>query len=126
MEKQTWYLIWIPIMFMLLSVYCGIVTIDDLEMTGDLIDKRIDNGEMKFVIRNETTTIIDVDANLYYSKEIGDIVTIEYEDTDMIHTYSVYSTVFLIMFLVSGFVVGYLNSIFWNTNYDREHSRGGS
>jgi len=128
MEKQTLYLIWIPVVFGILVLYSfTTIPVDNIEFTGELIDKYIDKGtHMYFVVKNDTIKRTNVDIDLYYSHEIGDIVTVEYKDSGPnLGDEFFLSMGYMACFMASVIILMFIDHYFYEKNYEkneREHS----
>ena len=131
LEKQTWYLIWIPVLFTILFVYsmAEMSSLDTEEFTGEIIDKYIDgNSRRYFVLENVTDegSILKVETkvnlDLYYDNDIGDVATInrKVENDDAYNTWLSYSLLSVSGIFLSLTFCTYMDSRFYHRRIQKD------
>ena len=135
LEKQTWYLIWIPVLFTILFVYSMAETssLDTEEFTGEIIDKYIDgNSRRYFVLENVTDegSILKVETkvnlDLYYDNDIGDVATInrKVENDDAYNTWLSYSLLSVSGIFLSLTFCTYMDNRFYHRRIQKDEKGG--
>ena len=110
--------------FGILVIYSiATIPIDNIEFTGELIDKYIDGTHTYFVVENDTIKRTNVDIDLYYSHEIGDIVTVEYKDPNPKFGIKFFLCIgYMTCFAASILILIFVDYHFYEKN-EREHSK---
>lgn len=126
MEKQTMYLIWIPVCFVILMVYAFFnlpPSYEEGEFTGGIIDKY---GDDHLVIRNGSRVLQkEVDWETYNSCEIGDTISVEIEKKTDLGGHRMVSMIFVGMtgFIMSSLALIAVEYHYWDRRMSSKRER---